>query len=155
MRGWLLWWLVLAGLYLVLADSVKAPELAVGAVAAAVGATGAVLVGRSGPPVRLQARWLVAAARALPGVLGDLGTLARVLVVRGVLRRAGEGTLVEVRFAATSDEPGDLAYRGVTQALGSLAPNTIVVDVDKARGVLLAHQLSYTPDVAEKATPLP
>src|SRR5215211_4614742 len=140
MRGWLLWWLVLAGLYLVLADSVKAPELVVGAVAAAIGATGAVLVGRSGPPVRPRARWLGAAVRPLLGVLGDLRTLARVLVARGVLRRGGEGTLVEVRFTATSDEPDDLARRAVTQALGSLAPNTVVVDVDKARGVLLAHQ---------------
>jgi multisubunit Na+/H+ antiporter MnhE subunit len=78
-----------------------------------------------------------------------------VLVVRGLLRGGEEGTLVEVRFTATSDEPDDLTHRAVTQALGSLAPNTVVVDVDKARGVLLAHQLSHTPDVAGKAAPLP
>jgi multisubunit Na+/H+ antiporter MnhE subunit len=155
MRGWLLWWLVLAGLYLVLADSVKAPELAVGAVAAAIGATGAVLAGSSGPPVRLRARWLPLTVRPLLGVVGDLATLTRVLVVRGLLRGGEEGTLVEVRFTATSDEPDDLTHRAVTQALGSLAPNTVVVDVDKARGVLLAHQLSHTPDVAGKAAPLP
>ena len=68
---------------------------------------------------------------------------------------AGDLLGFEVRFTATSDEPDDLAYRAVTQALGSLAPNTVVVDVDKARGVLVAHQLHPTPDAAATAAPLP
>jgi multisubunit Na+/H+ antiporter MnhE subunit len=142
----------LAGLYLVLADNVAAPELATGAVAAAAGATGATL---ARPAARLQRCWLISAIRPLVGVLADLAPLARVLLVRGILRRGGESTLVEVKFAATSDEPDDVAYRALTQALGSLAPNTVVVDVDTDRGVPLAHQLSPTPDAPARAAPLP
>jgi multisubunit Na+/H+ antiporter MnhE subunit len=148
-RPWLAWWLVLAALYLVLADTVKAPELAVGAIAAAVGATGAILVGRWSTSGRPHARWLAAAAPQLVGVFGDLAILARVLLTRGVLRRGGEGALVEVPFA------GDDASLAWTQALGSLAPNTVVVDVDEARGIIVAHQLRATPDAASKAAPLP
>jgi multisubunit Na+/H+ antiporter MnhE subunit len=154
-RPWLAWWLALAGLYLLLADTVDLAELAAGAVAAALGATAATLVRRGRPTARPRARWLAAAVRPLIGVVTDLAPLARVLLVRGILRRPGEGTLVEVAFRATSDEPDDVAHRALTQALGSLAPNTVVVDVDETRGVLVAHQLSPTPDAAARAAPLP
>jgi multisubunit Na+/H+ antiporter MnhE subunit len=154
-RAWLAWWLALAALYLLLADTVVVPELATGAVAAALGATAAALVRRARPAPRPQARWLGAALRPLLGVIGDLAPLARVLVVRGILRRPGAGALVEVPFRATSDDPDDVAHRALTQALGSLAPNTVVVDIDKERGVLIAHQLSLTSDAASRATPLP
>lgn len=152
---WIAWWLVLAALYLVLADNVKPSELVVGAIAAAIGATGAVLVRRSRSSARPRTRWLLASARPLLAVVGDLLPLARVLLARGVLRRGGEGTLVEVRFAATSDAPDDVAYRALTQAFGSLGPNTVVVDVDERRGVLIAHQLHPTADAAARAAPLP
>jgi len=151
-RPWLAWWLALAGLYLLLADTVAPPELATGAVAAVLGATAARLVR---PAARPHGRWLATAARRLIGVVADLAPLARVLLVRGILRRAGAGAYVEVAFGATSDAPDDVAHRALTQALGSLGPNTVVVDVDKERGVLVAHQLHPTPDAAATAAPLP
>ena len=88
-------------------------------------------------------------------MVGDLAPLTRVLVTRGLLRRRGSGVLVEVPFDATSDEPEEAAYRSLTEALGSLAPNTIVVDVDRERGMLVAHQLRPTYRAASSATPLP
>jgi multisubunit Na+/H+ antiporter MnhE subunit len=42
-----------------------------------------------------------------------------------------------------------------TEALGSLAPNTLIVDVDRERRVLLVHQLVPTDDPAAEAKPLP
>jgi multisubunit Na+/H+ antiporter MnhE subunit len=154
--SWLTWWALLAGLHLLLVDSVVGPELATGAVAAAIGATGAVLVRRQQHVLlRPRARWLRGAWRPLAGMVGDLVPLTRVLVARGLLRRGGSGALVEVPFDATSDDPEEAAYRSLTEALGSLAPNTIVVDVDRERGMLLAHQLRPTYRAASSATPLP
>src|SRR5919108_627956 len=150
-RSWLTWWAVLAALYLLIDDNVAWPELAVGAVAAAVGATGAVLVRRRRRDlVRGRVGWVRAAWRPALPLVTDIWPLARVLVERGVLRR-GEGALVEVPFTATSDGPEDTARRALTEALGSLAPNTIVVEIDTERDVLVTHQLHATGDPGARA----
>ena len=152
---WLSWWLILAALYLLIDDSVLVPELVAGAVAAAVGATGATLVHRERQVLlRGELRWLRPVPRALAGLVGDLWPLARVLVQRGLLRRGGAGVTVEVPFEATGDGSRDTARRAATEALGSLAPNTIVVRIDTDRGVVVAHQLLPTDDPARRATPL-
>jgi hypothetical protein len=148
-RDRLTWWLSLAALYLLLADSVVAPELAVAALAAAIGATGAVLVRRQ-QRVRLRPRlrWLRGAWRPLLGMAADVVPLAR------ALGRRGGGRYFEVPFGAVGEGPEDAAYRALTEALGSLAPNTIVVAIDRERGVLIAHQLAPARDPAAAATPL-
>jgi multisubunit Na+/H+ antiporter MnhE subunit len=148
---WLTWWVLLAALYVLIDDSVLAPELAVGAVAAAVGATGAALVHRE-RRVLLEGdvRWLRALWRPLAGLVGDLWPL-----VRALPRRGGTGALVEIPFDSTSDGPRDTARRALTEALGTLAPNTIVVRIDTERGVVVAHQLVPTDDPAANATPVP
>jgi multisubunit Na+/H+ antiporter MnhE subunit len=152
---WLTWWAILAALYLLIDDSVLVPELAVGAFAAAVGATGATLVHRQRVLLmRGELRWLRAVGRPLAGLVGDLWPLARALVERGVLRRPGTGVSVEIPFDATTDGPHDTARRAVTEALGTLAPNTIVVRIDTDRRVVVAHQLVPTDDPARRATPL-
>jgi multisubunit Na+/H+ antiporter MnhE subunit len=153
--AWLAWWVVLAALYLLLVDTTLLPELVAGAVIAAVGATGAVLVrGQRHLLLRPRARWLRGTWRPLAGLVTDLVPLARVLVTHGVLRRPSPSRLVEVPYDHTADDPEDAAHRALTQALGSLAPNTVVVDIDDERGVLLAHQLGPREDAARAATPL-
>jgi hypothetical protein len=62
--------------------------------------------------------------------------------------------LVEIPFAATSDGPEDTARRAVTEALGTLGPNTIVVRIDTDRGMVVAHQLVATSDPGARAAPL-
>src|SRR5215218_3607614 len=127
---WLTWWVILAALYLLIDDSVLVPELAVGAVAAAVGATGATLVHRERRvALRGDARWLRALGRPLLGLVTDLWPL-----VRALPRRRGAGGFVEIPFDATSDGPRDTARRAATEALGTLGPNTIVVRIDTDRG---------------------
>jgi multisubunit Na+/H+ antiporter MnhE subunit len=151
LRVWLTWWVLLAALYLLIDDSVLVPELAVGALAAAVGATGATLVHRERRVLlRGDVRWLRALWRPLVGLVTDLWPLARALP-----RRGGSGGLVEIPFDATSDGPKDTARRALTEALGTLAPNTIVVRIDTDRGVVVAHQLVPTDDPAARATPVP
>src|SRR5690242_11958497 len=139
--AWLSWWVALAGLYLVLADSVVLPELVTGAALAALGATGALLVRRDRRLLlHPRARWLGAVWRPLLGLGGDLVPLARAL-----LRGHGSGGYVEIPFDAryASDEPEAHAYRALTEILGSLAPNTVVVEVDPVRHVVVAHQLEH------------
>jgi hypothetical protein len=142
-RAWLIWFVLLLALYVLLVDTVAAPELVVGALSAAVGATGAVLVRAQRRlllrprPAALRGAW-----RPLLGLFGDLAPLARVLVTRGILRRPGRGALTETPFAAVRDTPQDAAERALAEALGSLAPNTIVVGIDRERGVLVTHRLA-------------
>jgi multisubunit Na+/H+ antiporter MnhE subunit len=150
LRVWLAWWAVLAALYVLIDDSVLVPELAVGALAAAIGATGATLVHRERRVLlRGDARWLRVLWRPLLGLLTDLWPLVR------ALPRRGGGQLVEIPFDATTDSPRDTARRALTEALGTLAPNTIVVRIDTERGVVVAHQLVPTGDPAAQATPVP
>ena len=74
---------------------------------------------------------------------------------RRVRRRGERGAMAEVPYAAVADDPDAAAHRVFTQALGSLAPNTIVVDVDRERRRLLVHELVPTGDPAAAAEPLP
>ncbi len=46
-----------------------------------------------------------------------------------------------MRFRATKETPQDVGRRALTEWLGSLAPNTIVIGIDTKRDLLLVHQL--------------
>jgi hypothetical protein len=128
---------LLAALYLLLADAVVVPELVVGAVAAAIGATGAVLVrGQRQELLRPRARWLRAAGRPALGVFTDLVPLARTLVTR----RSGQLHRVPVTIPGDGGEAA--AFVAFTEVLGSLAPNTVVVHVEREESTLLVHRLA-------------
>jgi multisubunit Na+/H+ antiporter MnhE subunit len=155
-RAWLVWWVLLAALWLALVDTVVVPELVAGAVAAAIAATGAVLVrGRRQILLRPRAAWAPAALRAMARFGPDLVPLATALWRRGVRRSGERGRLVEVPYGAVGDDPEAAAHRVLTEAIGSFAPNSIVVDVDRERRVLLVHELVATDDPAAGAAPLP
>lgn len=156
-RAFAIWWVLCAALWLLLTDGVSLPNLVAGAVVAVLGATASVLV-RSQRQVilRPRLRWLLAAARPLLALVGDLVPLVRALVTRGLLRRAGTGELMRLPFASGgSDERERSAYRALTSALGSLGPNTIVVELEDEAGLATVHQLVRTPDPAARALPLP
>src|SRR5690349_16428721 len=89
-RAWLVWWVLLAALYLALVDTVLVPELVAGAVAAAIGATGAVVVRRQRRILlRPRVAWAPAVVRAIGRFGADLVPLAEALWRRGI-RRADE-----------------------------------------------------------------
>jgi hypothetical protein len=123
-------------------------------VAATLGATAAVAVRQQRRTiVRLKASWLGPALRATLGLVTDLGPLARALVTRGLLRRPVTGTVHALPFAAVGDDPEQVGLRVLTAGLGSLGPNTIVVDIETDSGTLYAHQL-VSRDPAGSAMPL-
>src|SRR4051794_4905865 len=100
-RAWAIWWALGAALWLALVDRLALDELLTGVVAAALGATGAVLVRQQRRLViRPRARWLRAAGRPLVSLGADLWPLARALASRGVLRRPGAGVVHVMPFAA-------------------------------------------------------
>jgi multisubunit Na+/H+ antiporter MnhE subunit len=155
-RAWVIWWALLAALWLALVDTVVVPELVTGAVAAAIAATGAVVVrGRREVLLRPRLSWLLAGWRPLVASVTDLRPLAIVLWRRGIRRRAEHGVFAEVPYAAVGTDPHAAAHRVLTQALGSLAPNTLVVGIDRDRRTMLVHQLVPTDDPAAEAQPLP
>jgi hypothetical protein len=141
-RAWLTWFVLLYALYVLLADNPVLPELVTGVVAAAIGATGAVVVRRQRARLlRPRPRMLKAAWRPLLGIFADLVPLARVLITSGILRRPSESDLQETPFTHLSDSGEDAAERALAEALGSLAPNRVVVGLDRERGVLVTHRL--------------
>ncbi|HET6547287.1 MAG TPA: Na+/H+ antiporter subunit E [Solirubrobacter sp.] len=141
-RAWLAWWVLCAAVWLALIDRTAFAELMTGVVAAAIGATAAVLVRQQRRTLmRPRARWVAAGWKPLLGLGRDLPALARALVVRGILRRDERGELLELPFAIVADEPRSLAFRVLTATYGSLSPNTIVLDIDERERVLHAHQL--------------
>ncbi len=141
--------------WMALVDRVPLDELMTGVVVAALGATAASLVRRRRSTLlRPRLRWLRSAWRPLLALVGDLVPLARALWTRGVLRRPETGTVRTLAFDAVGDDPEQAAFRVLTTALGSLGPNTIVLEVDADAHLLYAHQLVPTDDPARKAMPL-
>jgi multisubunit Na+/H+ antiporter MnhE subunit len=154
-RAFAAWWVLCAALWLALVDRTTLDEMMTGVVAATLGATAAVLVRQERQVVvRPRARWLAPAWRPLLGLVGDLWPVSRALVLRGILRRPQTGETRAFPFPATGDDPHDAAYRVLTAGLGSLAPNTIVLEIDTEEGVLHAHQLVPSSDPASDAMPL-
>jgi len=154
-RAWAIWWVLCMAVWMALVDRVPLDELITGVVVAALGATAAVLVRRRRSVLlRPRARWLRGAWRPLLALAGDLPPLGRALWTRGIVRRQETGAVRTLRFDAVGDDPEQAAFRVLTTALGSVGPNTIVLEVDVDAHLLYAHQLVPTDDAARRAMPL-
>jgi Na+/H+ ion antiporter subunit len=148
---WALRWLLLALLWLALADSRALPELVAAAVVAAIGAIFAGAIARPGRPRTL---------RALLGVLSlgpriVLRPLWRLIVDTGLLtgalwRRIARGQRVSGSFRAAQHRPQaaarTAAARAVAEVWGSLMPNRYVVGIEEERGLILVHELIRTDE---------
>ncbi len=136
-RAWLAWWVLLTGLWLALADSRRLEEVVAAILVGAFGATAAVLVRAQRDVVlRPRPRWVLDAL--LPPLARwprDLWALTRALVARP------RGRIVEEPFEATGEDPRSAARRALAIGGGTLAPNSIVVEIDADRGVLIRHEL--------------
>ena len=135
--------LIAGGFYLLLIDTTSSPELYAGAAAALLAALGCAAVNRNGlrgaRPGRMAPRRVARAAGQIPVdvVRVSAAALAQLAAPRPV---RGEWRTVPFRHG-DRDDGGDMGRRALAEAVGSLAPNTIVIGVDAERDVLLVHQL--------------
>lgn len=139
-------WLLAAALYLLLIDTTSLPELIVGAVAAAIAATGFELAReqQTAGGLTMRVRWLRTAHRPLLKVPSDIATVS-LLALRQLLRpRPVNGTFRAVPFRCGPEHDIEAGRRALAESLGSFAPNTIIVGVDIERELILAHQLRET-----------
>jgi hypothetical protein len=141
--SWLGWWAIGMMLWMILDDTTVLPELIDGAVAAAIGATGAtVAYARRSVPLRLPHGWARWWWRPLTQFVADLGALTRVLAraLNGGEREAG--AVREQPFALSDDPATRHAQIALAAVAGSFAANTVVLGVDEERSVIIVHELA-------------
>jgi hypothetical protein len=130
------------GFYLLLVDTLSTPELYV-LVAVGIVCAVALSVSREERIVEARVRpwWLLGAWRVLLKIGPDVTILCWEALVQLFRPRPARGQFRAVPFGATEETPQDTGRRALTEWIGSMAPNTIVVGVDDERGLLLVHQL--------------
>jgi hypothetical protein len=135
---------VLAGsFYLLLIDTTDLPELYAGVGACALAAAAFEVSREQGfAEVSISPLWLTGAWRLVLRVPADIARVSVMAVRQAVAPRPVRGTLRAVPFGACGDDSSDVGRRALAEALGSLAPNTIVIGVDLERHLILAHQLA-------------
>ena len=141
---WTLRWALLFAFWVALTDTRRWQELAVGAIAAGVGATvaAAVRIRGASPSLRRSAAVLTIGPRLLRPLwllVRDCGRL-----VTGLRRRvAGRPLQGGFRAAVYRPDPARRSAGGriATELLGSLPGNRIVVGIDDEEGTILVHEL--------------
>ena len=140
--AWSLAWIFAGAVYLLLIDTTSLPELLVGAGAATLAASGFELAREqhiAGETIRL--RWLLRLHRPLLKLPSDIAAVSFVALRQVVRREAHCGQFRAVRFRCGEEENLEGGRRSLAEAMGSFAPNTVVVGVDGDRELILAHQL--------------
>ena len=142
MAGLLVATTLAAAFYMLLIDTVDLPELyaAAGAVVLAVAAFEAARWQRIAE-ASVAPGWWLRGWRAVASVPVHAGYLCVEALRQLVSPRAVRGEFRAVPFDGGGDDPRDTGRRALAEALGSFAPNTIVIGVDRERNLLLVHQL--------------
>jgi hypothetical protein len=102
---------------------------------------------------RIVPWWLLSGWRVLLRIPPDIALLCWEAVAQLVTPREARSTSRAVRFGATKDTPHDAGRRALSEWLGSISPNTIVVGVDAEKGLVLVHQL-HRQGSADQVDPL-
>lgn len=128
--------------YLLLVDTKSSPELYVLAAVGIVSGIAFELSREQGfTEATLRLRWFVAGWRVALKILTNIPVLCFEAIAQTIRPQAVRGQFRAVRFRASKETPEDVGRRALTEWLGSLAPNTIVIGVDTDRELLLVHQL--------------
>jgi multisubunit Na+/H+ antiporter MnhE subunit len=130
-----------AGFYIVLIDTVDVPELYAGAgVAVLAAAVFGVSREQGLAAAQLDPGWLAGAWRVLVRVPTQIALVSCEALVQVFAPKRSRGVFRVVPFDAGGQSPRDSGRRALSEALGSLTPNTIVIGIDPERGLLLVHQ---------------
>jgi multisubunit Na+/H+ antiporter MnhE subunit len=135
-----------AAFYLLLVDTASLPELYVLVAVALIAAVAFEAAREHGlPEARFSLRWLRRSWRAVVRVPLDTGLLCREALAQLTQPRRTRGQFRAVVFKAGTSE-SDRGRYALTEIVGSLAPNTIVIGVDADSDLLLVHQLRRNGD---------
>lgn len=141
--AWSAGWVLAGALYLLLIDTTSLPELIVGAGAAALAATGFELAREQETAGGLSARlrWFATLYRPLVKTPSDIAIVTKLAFRQLIRPRQVNGTFRAVPFRCGPDHDIEVGRRALAEALGSFAPNTIIVGVDVEHELILGHQL--------------
>jgi multisubunit Na+/H+ antiporter MnhE subunit len=144
---WLGWWLFLFVVWMLLVLTQATAEVLAGVFAAAIGATAAEVVRRSGlvevRPWRMSPRrpWLLVFT-----VVSDCWLLTVALWRQLRWREENVGVFRGIPFkAGHDDDPKAVARRAASTAQISLTPNTYVIGIDRDLDNMLVHELVGGP----------
>ena len=130
-----------AAFYLVLVDTTSLPELVALAVIALLAAIAFAAAREQGfTEARISPSWLVGSWRAIARVPPESLLLCRQAAAQLLRPRSERGVFREIPFAGGETER-DRGRFAITEIVGSLAPNTIVIGVDPDSERLIVHQL--------------
>ena len=142
----LAWWLALFGVYLLLAGKTSGAELAAGAALALIATVALTKVRlESGARFDLKAGWLRPLATVPGKMLSDCFVVLAADCAR-VSRSRGSGRLSEREFNPGRNDPESRTRRALVTAGVCMAPNSIVLAIDREARRLLVHELVPTKD---------
>jgi len=148
-------WAGLAAVWMLLVDNESLPELLVGAGVVCLATAGVELVrAQRIAHLRVHAAWVARLWRPLARVPLDVGIVMVELIRQLGERRRERGQLRALRFRAVGHDAESSGRRALAELGGSLAPNTIVLGVDRSRRVILVHQLKPTGEGERALDPL-
>lgn len=134
--------LIGGGFYFLLIDITGLPELwTLAGVSVACGVAGVLARGEDFPEPQILPWWLLRGWPLLYQIPRDIGIVCWEAVLQLLAPRPVRGEFRAHRFDATEDTAQAMGRRALVETLGSVAPNSIVIGVDKERGLLLVHQL--------------
>jgi hypothetical protein len=129
-------------LYLLLIDTVDTPELLAGAVATLLAAAVyEVSYSQGFADAAFRAGDLREVARAFTQVPRGIAIVSLEIVCQTVRPRSERGRVRSSPFETGDEDAYDLGRRAMTEALGSLAPDSFVIGIDLDRNELLMHRL--------------
>jgi hypothetical protein len=136
------WWLALTGWWIVAVGTNAGQELIAAVCAGLLGAAFALALRGSGQlDYRFEARWVAKAATVPWKVLQELGIVFWALALHLVGARRVTSRYRAFPFPAGGNDPTSAGRRAVASEMDALSPNTMPVDVDCERGVVLRHEL--------------
>src|SRR5438067_1210273 len=124
--------------YLLLIDTVSLPELSAGAGTTVLAGAALEVSRKQGfAEASLSPAWLTSTWRVVRRVPLQIAFVSREAIAQLVRPKRRRGRFCAVSFDAGGDGSRDSGRRALAEALGSLAPNTIVVGVDPDRRLIL------------------
>ncbi len=128
--------------YLLLIDTLSLPELYAGAGATLLAGIAYEVSREQGlAEASISPAWLASGWRVVVRVPVHIALVSREALAQLFTLRQRRGVFRAVPFKAGGDGSRDVGRRAIAEALGSLAPNTIVIGIDPDRNLLLVHQL--------------